>query len=83
MKKILFLFLFLFVISSCRDNEEDILSPNNREYTPKIITETYGSAKLVGYVKDKNGSPLSGVTVFSEEEKAKIKGWLPNTEINW
>lgn len=69
MKKILFLFLFLFVISSCRDNEEDILSPNNREYTPKIITETYGSAKLVGYVKDKNGTPLSGVTVFFGEEK--------------
>ena len=70
MKKILFLFLFLLAINSCKDDENDIVSPNNREYTPKIITETYGTAKLVGFVNDKSGNPLSGVTVFFGEEKA-------------
>lgn len=69
MKKILFLFLFLLVVSSCKKDESDIVSPGN-EYTPKIITETYGTAKLVGFVKDKSGNPLAGVTVFFGEEKA-------------
>ena len=68
MKKILFLFLFILAINSCRDDENDIVSPGN-EYTPKIITETYGTAKLVGFVKDKSGNPLSGVTVFFGQEK--------------
>ncbi|MFA7327015.1 MAG: leucine-rich repeat domain-containing protein [Candidatus Kapaibacterium sp.] len=68
MKKILFLLLFILVISSCKDDEGDIVSPSN-EYTPKIITENYGTAKLVGFVKDKSGSPLAGVTVFFGEEK--------------
>ncbi|MFA7327016.1 MAG: leucine-rich repeat domain-containing protein [Candidatus Kapaibacterium sp.] len=68
MKKILFLFLFILVISSCKDDEGDIVAPGN-EYTPKIITENYGTAKLVGFVNDKSGNPLSGVTVFFGEEK--------------
>ncbi len=57
------------MISSCKDDESDIVSPGN-EYTPKVITETYGTAKLVGFVKDKSGNPLAGVTVFFGEEKA-------------
>jgi internalin A len=69
MKNILFLFLFLLAINSCKDDEADIVSPNNREYTPKIITEDYGTAKLVGFVNDKSGNPLAGVTVFFGEEK--------------
>ena len=72
MKKILFLFLFLLVISSCKKDESDIVSPDN-EYTPKIITETYGTAKLVGFVKDKSGNPLAGVTVFFGQEKTLTK----------
>ncbi|PKL80761.1 MAG: hypothetical protein CVV25_03415 [Ignavibacteriae bacterium HGW-Ignavibacteriae-4] len=69
MKKILFLLLFILVISSCKKDEGDIVAPGN-EYTPKIITENYGTAKLVGFVNDKSGNPLSGVTVFFGEEKA-------------
>ncbi len=69
MKKILFLFLFILAINSCKKDEGDIVSPGN-EYTPKILTETYGTAKLVGFVKDKAGNPLAGVTVFFGEEKA-------------
>ncbi len=68
MKKILFLFLFLLAINSCKKDEGDIVSPGD-EFTPKIITETYGNAKLVGFVKDKSGIPLAGVTVFFGEEK--------------
>jgi len=68
MKKILFLFLFLLVINSCKKDEADVVSPGN-EYTPKVITETYGTAKLVGFVNDKSGNPISGVTVFFGEEK--------------
>ena len=68
MKKILFLFLFILVISSCKDDEGDIVAPGN-EYTPRVITENYGTAKLVGFVNDKSGNPLSGVTVFFGEEK--------------
>ena len=71
MKKILFLFLFLLAINSCKDDEDDIVSPGNREYSPKIITENYGTAKLVGFVNDKSGNPLSGVTVFFGEEKTQ------------
>ncbi|MCB0702624.1 MAG: carboxypeptidase regulatory-like domain-containing protein, partial [Ignavibacteriae bacterium] len=68
MKKILFLFLFLLALNSCKKDEGDIVSPGD-EFTPKIITETYGNAKLVGFVKDKSGNPLAGVTVFFGEEK--------------
>jgi len=68
MKKILFLFLFLIAINSCKEDEGDVVSPGD-EYTPKVITETYGNAKLVGFVKDKSGNPLAGVTVFFGEEK--------------
>jgi len=68
MKKILFLFLFILAINSCKKDEGDIVAPGN-EYTPKVITETYGNAKLVGFVNDKSGNPLSGVTVFFGEEK--------------
>ena len=70
MKKILFLFLFILVVSSCSDDENDIVSHGKGDYTPKIITETYGNAKLVGFVNDKSGNPLAGVTVFFGEEKA-------------
>lgn len=70
MKKILFLFLFLLVINSCKKDEADVVSPGN-EYTPKVITETYGTAKLVGFVNDKSGNPLAGVTVFFGEEKTQ------------
>jgi Leucine-rich repeat (LRR) protein len=68
MKKILLISLLLLVFFSCKDDEKDIVSPD-REYTPRVIQETYGNAKLVGFVNDKNGSPLADVTVFFGEEK--------------
>jgi len=68
MKKILLISLLIFAIFSCKDDESDIVSPD-REYTPKIIQETYGNAKLVGFVNDKNGSPLADATVFFGAEK--------------
>ena len=68
MKKILLISLLLLVVFSCKDDEKDIVSPD-REYTPRVIQETYGNAKLVGFVNDKNGRPLADVTVFFGEEK--------------
>lgn len=68
MKKILIISLLLLVVFSCKDDEKDIVSPD-REYTPRVIQETYGNAKLVGFVNDKNGNPLADVTVFFGEER--------------
>jgi len=68
MKKILLISLLLLVVFSCKDDESDIVSPD-REYAPKIIQETYGNAKLVGFVNDKNGRPLADATVFFGAEK--------------
>ncbi|MFN3195450.1 MAG: leucine-rich repeat domain-containing protein [Chlorobiota bacterium] len=67
-KKTLLISLLLLVVFSCKDDEKDIVSPD-REYTPRVIQETYGNAKLVGFVNDKNGNPLADVTVFFGEEK--------------
>lgn len=68
MKKILLVSLLLLVVFSCKKEEDDIVSPD-REYSPRVIQETYGNAKLVGFVNDKNGNPLADVTVFFGEEK--------------
>jgi len=68
MNRILLITLLLITVFSCKDDENGIVSPD-REYSPRVIQETYGNAKLVGFVNDKNGTPLADVTVFFGEEK--------------
>ena len=72
MKKSILLLLLLLIIISCKKDENDIVSPSDK-YTPKIVVETYGNGKLVGFVKDKSGNPLADVTVFFGEEKTLTK----------
>nr|CAG4635370.1 EOG090X03R5 [Artemia franciscana] len=68
MKKILLVTVLILAVISCKDDENDIVKPN-REYSPRVIQETYGNAKLVGFVNDKSGNPLADATVFFGEEK--------------
>ncbi len=68
MKQILLIPLLLLAVISCKKDKSDIVSPD-REYSPRVIHEAYGNAKLVGFVNDINGKPLADVTVFFGEEK--------------
>jgi hypothetical protein len=69
--KIIIIALLLLAINSCK--EEDKLE-NTREYTPEIIKEEYGQARVVGFVKDKAANPLDGVRVYFGEHESITDG---------
>jgi hypothetical protein len=77
--KLLFIATLLILINSCKEEdktpiESDTDTENPREYTPEIIQEEYGSARVVGFVKGKDGSPLDGVRVYFGEHESITDG---------
>lgn len=72
--KLLLIASLLILINSCKDEEKPVDSTNYRDYTPEIIQEEYGRARVVGFVKGKDGNPLEGVRVYFGEHESITDG---------
>jgi|GEM_PF-542553 len=73
MKKISLISIMIVIVMvlfySCKD-ENDVTIPDDKQPDIKDldITETYGKSRVLGFVKDKSGQALAGVTVFFGEK---------------
>jgi len=73
MKKISFISIMIVIsmvlFYSCQD-ENDVFNSEDKQIdlNDMKIVETYGKAKVLGFVKDKSGRALAGVTVFFGEK---------------
>lgn len=72
--KIILIAILLIAINSCKEDEVNNVNVNDRVYTPEIIKEDYGQARVVGFAKDKAGNPLSNVRVYFGEHESITNG---------